>query len=367
VSVITQYLLASSLNDHYRLLHLDTTDRRSMANSEHFDLVNVYLALVHVIRYLAMLARHRPNIVYVPIAQTALGFLRDSLFLIPARWFGARLVVHLHGGSFDAFYAGSNVFLRMLVRGSLCRVDLAVVLNEKFRTIFGDIISPERVVVVENGVPDDFCGASLLPRARPGKYQVLFLGTLVKSKGFLDVLHAAPVVLEQIREVEFVFAGDGSGFREFEEARAWVRDRKLLRQVRFVGPKWGEEKRRLLLESDVLVFASWAAEGQPLVILEAMAAGVPILTTRHAAIEQALSEDGAVYIAGHDPGQIGAQLIELLQDPERRLSLGRESRRRFLSRYTVEQFADNLRRALARVVLFSERTPAEEAKPLSMM
>lgn len=331
-----------------------------MDNSGRFDWRNVYLAVMHSGRFLRLLITKRPSIVYVPIAQNTLGFLRDSLFMMPSRWLGARLVVHLHGGGFADFYASASPLTKLVVRWSLAQVNLAIVLHEKFRNIFGDLVPPSRVAVVENGIVDEFANTSLIRNDSKKRLRVLFLSLLVESKGFIDLVHAAPTVLRQVPDLEFIFVGDGTGYPEFERAQAWAEERGLQDCVKFVGPRWGQEKNEALLDADVLAFPTWYPyEGQPRVIIEAMAAGLPIVTTRHAAIENTLGEDGALYARMRDPEDLAAQLVALLKDPLRRTSMGRHNRLRFLEYYTVDRFATNLGTAFSRVLGVKPQMPGQ--------
>lgn len=361
VAVTTDCLLHSGLANNFRLIHLDTTDRRPMNNSGHFDLRNVYLALMHGVRFFTLLLTERPSIVYVPIAQNTLGFLRDSLFMIPARWLGAKLVIHLHGGGFAQFYESANSVVRMIVWVCLSRVDLAIVLHEKFRGIFGDLLSSSRVTVVENGIVDEFANTSAVrQRSKTERLRVLFLSILVESKGFVDLVHAVPSVLSQFPDVEFIFVGDGTGYPEFQRALAWAADRGLQDHVKFVGPKWGQEKNQALLDADLLAFPTWYPyEGQPRVVIEAMAAGLPVVTTRHAAIENMLGESGALYARLRDPEHLAVQLITLLKDRARRVTMGRQNRSRFLECYTVDKFATNLGAAFNQVLGVTPQMPGQ--------
>lgn len=357
----TNCLLHSSLADRFQLIHLDTSDRRPMDNSERLDFTNVYLALLHGLRFWMLLIARRPRIVYVPISQNALGFVRDSLFMVPARWLGARLVIHLHGGWFDRFYKSANPLLRMLVRYCMARVDLAIVLHERFRDIFGELLPASRVRVVENGIEDDFAGYRAARNSvERERLRVLFISLLVESKGFIDLLHAVPAVVSEIPDVEFFFIGDGTGYPEFERARSWVVERRLESHVKFLGPKWGEEKKQAFLNADVLAFPTWYQyEGQPRVVIEAMAAGLPVVTTRHGAIEDTLGEDGAVYVCPRNPEDLAGKLIALLKDPARRTAMGRRNRMRFVERYTVEHFATNLGAAFSHVLDVMPEVPRQ--------
>ena len=365
ISVLTFHLLNSALAHEFCLVHIDTSDRRSMANSEHLDFSNVYLALLHGVRCWWNMLRHRPDVVYLPISQSALGFLRDSLFMVPARWFGAKLVIHLNGGAFARFYENAGALTRSMIRFCMHRVDLGIVLCEKFKGIFGDLLPAERVAIVENGLPDEFGEPLLSSKSTPrNKLQVVYLGTMMESKGFVDLVHAAPFVVREVPDVEFVLVGDGKGFPEYARAQAWVAERGIEEHVKFVGPKWGEGKKHALFNADIFCFPTWYPyEGQPLVIIEAMSAGLPVVTTRHAANEATLGEEGALYAKIKDPEDLAAQLVKLLKDPERRRQMGARNRQRFVELYTVDSFAANLAAAFNRVLGISSPTPSQAPQP----
>jgi glycosyltransferase involved in cell wall biosynthesis len=346
VSAVTWNLLNSSLRDDFQLLHLDIADRRSLVNVANLDIRNIWLALRHGLQFCYLLIAERPQLVYVPISERALGFLRDSLFLVPARLTHRAVVVHLHGGSFDGFYRDSPRMLRWLVRFCLKHVDRAVVLGDAFRAIFSGLIPQERVCVVPNGIPGEPYQEHSIPfGAAPRKFRVLYLGNLWQSKGFLDFIHAAPSVLERYPDAEFLLMGDDS-FPEAKSAQAWVREHGLGNAVRFLGVRQGADKIEILKGSDVVVFPSRGSEGQPLVLLEAMAAGVPIIATRHATADQTLGENGAFYIRSGDPADLAEKVIVLLGDPNQRSLIAARNRARWEEFFTLEKFVANLRAVL---------------------
>ena len=170
VSVHTRMLLETpALHRCCRVAHLDTADRRSLKNIGRFDLQNVRLAVLHLARYTGMLRRKRPTAVYVQVSQTALAYLRDGLLILLAKAFGARVVTHLHGGSFHQFYEEAWGPIRWLIRVSTRRVDSAWVHSEGLRPMYKDLLPPERVQVVPNGVPD-LAGSSETPHTAEGEW-----------------------------------------------------------------------------------------------------------------------------------------------------------------------------------------------------
>lgn len=349
ISILTELLLRSDLKESFQVVHLDTADRRTLDNVGRFELGNVALALYHGARFLWLLLHHRPALVYLPVSESRLGFLRDCLFLVPCRVFGIPLVLHLHGGQLDTLYAQGGKLFRWLMRFCFNHAARGIVLSESFRKKFAELVEDERVRVVYNGIPLTIYQSGKdkdRSHRNSATRTVLFLGVLIESKGFFDLLRAVPLVLERTKDVRFVFVGDTS-FPECARAREWVKEHSLDGYVSFLGTRSGDEKTRLFLESDIFAFPTWyPLEGQPVAMIEAMAAGLPVVTTRHATIPDILGEDGALYVNKQDPADIARKLLQLLEDESLRKSMGQKNQHKFLQRHTADKFAAGVGRVL---------------------
>jgi glycosyltransferase involved in cell wall biosynthesis len=278
-SIATRYLLSSSLEREFELIHVDTTDRRGLENIGRLDAGNVGFALLHFARFLRVLVRRQPELVYVPIAQNRLGFLRDCLFLIPALAAGKPLVVHVHGGGTAHFIANTDPLTRTLARRTLRRATRVIVLGDDLRATMRPLIADERLAVVPNGIhdavgPHERNGASAGRRPEPaaGSVTVLYLGSLMEAKGFLDVIEAVRQVAADGYDVRLVLGGEY--FRPSDREKSAVASRGLEDRVRFAGVVDGEEKVALLREADIFAFPTRLNEAHPYVVLEAMAAGL---------------------------------------------------------------------------------------------
>ncbi|HEX6308930.1 MAG TPA: glycosyltransferase family 4 protein [Longimicrobiales bacterium] len=340
-SVVTQTLLESSLAQRYELLHVDTSDRRGADNIGRLDAANVWLAGIHATRFLKSLVRSRADIIYLPVAQNTLGFLRDALFLVPAALSGIPIVVHFHGGRFDEFLARAPAAVRVLARLLLGRVARAIVLGSVLRDMLGGIVAAERIAVVPNGVPDP---GPMVRQPRDGPLRVLFLGNLIPEKGYGELVRAAGRLREAGAEVELVLAGAVTDAAAHE--RVLADSRPLGGRVRFVGPVDAAAKRRLLREVDVLALPSYYGnEAHPLVLLEAMAAGLPVVATRHVAIPE-IVEDGetGILVEPRDVDGLTTALRRFAVDPALRVRLGAAGRRRYEAEFTAARWATRMAR-----------------------
>ena len=297
-----------------------------------------------------MLARHKPALIYLPISQGP-GFLRDLLFLLPSRWLGISTVIHLRGSEFRAFYTNSSRNMQALIRYSLAHVRRVIVLGEGLRSLFEGLVPLDQVVIVPNGTPDFAVG--LLPFDSPaGGVRGLFLSNLRIRKGLFVVLEAAIESLRRFPELEFVFAGEWESNVEREQAMAIAQDWLATNRLHFCGVVVGDEKHRLLLSCDFLVFPPIEPEGHPRVVLESMAAGLPIITTPQGAIVETVVEGETGFMV--QPGNaraVAEKIAYLIEHPEIRQAMGRAARERFLKHYTAEASASRLANVFVQVLV----------------
>lgn len=210
---------------------------------------------------------------------------------------GASLVVHRTLGTFsrvDRFLAVSQ-----FVRGKHVEAGL----------------DPSRI-----GVKSNFAWPSER-RTGPGG-AVLFLGRLSPEKGLDTVIGALP------RALELMVAGDGPGRSRLE--------RQLRRGINFLGEVDGSDVPALLRNARAVVVPSRGYEGQPRVILEAFAAGVPVVASRVGGLPE-LVEDGVNgYLVDRDDSPGWHSALERLSDDAQTRCLGDAAYATWKQRFTPE-------------------------------
>lgn len=349
MSVATDVVL-EGLNEAMPIVHLDTADRRDLANVGKVDWTNIRLALSQGMKYLSLLFQRNPAVVYVPISQASLPFVRDCLFLVPARFLRVPVVVHLHGSYFPQFYKNSSTPMRWLVRFALRNVRRAIVLGDTLTGAFDGVIDRDRVRVVPNGLPDCAAGTKDA-RSQRAHRRVLFLATLLEEKGIFDTLRAIPSVLKVV-DCVFTFAGEWCRPEDKLLAERLVDELAIADYVEFPGPVGPTAKQQLFLSSDVFVLPTYYPfEGHPFVILEAMRAGLPVVTTNAGCIEETV-KDGVtgLIVRKRDPESVAQAIIRLLTDPNLRTRMGNVARERFLAMYTAPKFTERLEAVILQAI-----------------
>ena len=157
--------------------------------------------------------------------------------------------------------------------------------------------------------------------------------------------------------MNFVFAGSWYQENTKEAALQLLDTNGLWDHVRFVGRVLGEQKASLLMTSDIFVFPPVGPEGQPLVLLEAMSAGLPIVTTDQGCIAETVIHGlNGFIVESSNLQQLACRILQLAADAGLRESMGRKSRERFMQFYTRDMFARNISNVFARVVGSMTRT-----------
>jgi glycosyltransferase involved in cell wall biosynthesis len=200
-------------------------------------------------------------------------------------------------------------------------------------------VRPERVAVIRNAVATapfdrpDPAGRALLERFLPRPYPRLVgaAGRLSPEKGFGHFVAAAARVARADPGVGFILFGDGP-----------LRDR-LARQVaaaglgdRFALPGLRTDLERLLPHFDLVVLPSFT-EGLPVVVLEACAAGVPVVATAVGGTPEVVRDGvtGCLVPPGR-PGLLAGRILDLLNDESGRRAMGRRGRERVRQHFTFE-------------------------------
>jgi len=317
-------------------VHFDTKVSSDLSERERFRWRKVGVVLQQTAS--SARAALRSDGAYYPISQTTIGLLRDVALVCPFWLLRRRRIVHLHGGALDDVLDRQPMLLRGLVR----RVfggerAYGIVLTQSLRPCLKPLIPHERTFVVPNAV------VAPKPRSRPedGKaLQVLFLSTLMERKGYRELVVAVEGLRAEGVAIELVLAGNP--FREAD--REWLASRVRTPWFRLPGHLEGEEKWNGLQEADVLALPSVAPEGQPLAILEGMAAGCAIIATDWGGIGDTVSKSEGIVLPRLTGGALSAELhralADLVEDRARLRALQAAARSRYEREFEPRKFIE---------------------------
>jgi len=229
------------------------------------------------------------------------------------------LILHAHGAGFDQFHRGLPAPVRRLVNRTLQQASVLIALSTQWRDFYVQEceVSPAQVVVLPNPVK---VPSRVADRAGRTQVQFLHLGRLGQRKGGYDLVNAFAALPEAMRDrARLVMAGDGDveGMKKLAAP--------LGERVRVLSWIDANERDRLLAESDVFVLPSYA-EGVPMSLLEAMAAGLPCITTPVGGIPDVFTHGAeGMLVAPGDARQLRAAMSTFISDEAARLAAGKRA------------------------------------------
>jgi glycosyltransferase involved in cell wall biosynthesis len=265
--------------------------------------------------------RRRPDIVHIHFASRA-SSVRKMLLARLALASGARLVMHAHGGGYRDYFASLSAPARAATVQTLSRAHCLIVLGETWREFFASAGVPrERIVILPNPVQ---LPAVLPKRLGRSHVRLVYLGLFARTKGVFDLIDALTrLPPECLGRTRLVLAGNGDvmAVRDLAERRGLAR----FVEVRdWIGPA---ERDRLLASADAFVLPSYA-EGLPMSLLEAMAWGLPVISTTVGSIPEHV-RDGVqgLLVQPGDVSDLSGAIERMVMDDGLRARMGEKARR----------------------------------------
>ena len=319
------------------------------------------------------------NFYYIPAPGKTSALYRDWMVLTICRPFFKRLILHWHAAGL-AKWLETSVQMRSRVLTYRCarQADLSIVLS-RYNMADAEKLLPQRIRVVSNGIPDPcpefrqtilprrrarsaardllFAGRSLSPDdyhetgGDPQVIKVLFLAHCMEEKGLFDAMRSvvlanrtlaeqqSPVRMKLLAAGTFVTAGERTKFDQL------MTDPEFDQAVDYLGFVSGDGKQRALQECDLFCFPTYyLGENQPVNLIEAMAFGLPVVTTRWRSLSEMLPANYPGLVPIRAPEKVAAAMLNLMTQ-----QTGEGFRQMFLARFTLEAHLAKLAEALATV------------------
>ena len=299
---------------------------------------------------------------YVPTPPKRNPLYLDWIALALLRPWFRHVVFHWHGVGLGGWLeTEARPWERWISRRLLGGVALSVVLS-RFSQADAEKLAPKRIAVVGNGVADpcpDFATALAPQRAERfarrqaegGEVCVLFMALCARDKGVFDAVEAVALAnglsAKDPKPLRFRLTVVGTfPTPELErEFRELCRDPRVAGCVEHAGFLTGDAKAQALRAADVFLFPTYyATEGQPLGVAEAMAHGLPVVTTRWRAIPEMLPADAPGLVEPRQPAQAAAALLAVARTED-----GRRYRAEFERKFSLAAHLRALAAALRSV------------------
>lgn len=309
ISTHLAQLLQSRLGIHFRLSYFAIG---SAGKREHL-LARFMRLLASPVDLWRTIRKIRPQISHINTSLLHTSFWRDVLYIVVSKVCGVNVVLQIHGGSFSTFCDRGRLLRRLLSR-ILNYADVVVVLSKReqigcapFR-VRALVTIPNAVNLeeYENLPPKQYRGLSA--------FRLAYIGRLADDKGIYETIEAMAILdREGITNITFTVAGEGE---EEGRLREWAVKLGMTDRVYFVGSVFGNKKIDFWREADLFLLPTYCPEGLPYALLESLASGTPVVTTRAGAIAEAIDAGAeGVFVEPRSASAVSGALQQLMQDP----------------------------------------------------
>ncbi|MBN1155739.1 glycosyltransferase family 4 protein [candidate division KSB1 bacterium] len=271
-------LLTSQLREQYDL------DYFRVGSSKQGGVLNVIItSLFTPIRYLLKVCFQRPAVVHLNPSFDYKSLMREFSLVLISRMFRLPIVTQLHGGDLERVkqHGTIPIYLRCLLKWS----SRLIVLTKIQREPLLEYVDVHKIAVIPNMI--DVTQFDRTRSERQDEFHLLFLSRMEAEKGILDIYEAIPLILEKYPNLRISFAGEG---KDMGKLKLLCSKKPFCDAVNFRGYIRDDEKIDFLMSGDIFILPSHHKEGMPYSILEAMAAGLPIITTSCGAIPEIIDD-----------------------------------------------------------------------------
>lgn len=332
-----------SINNHFEIEYINLATSYTVADIGKRGIRKLLIFLNILMQVLKSVWHGKFNHYYFTLNSSGSAFVKDLVVVTILKLFGKKIIYHFHNKGVSK--ASNKWFANLLYKYAFQRTK-SILLSPSLYIDFEKYLKPGDVYYCPNGIP---VVRNVLPTAeqtgKGSKCKLLFLSNMLTDKGVFTLLEACSLLKEKNIAFECHFVGDwydisATYFRELVQVYS------MSEEVFAHGGKYDEEKIRFLHESDIFVLPTFN-DCFPLVLLEAMSYGLPVVSTVEGGIPDiVLNEETGFLVPQRDACSLAAKLEVLIKEPNLRRMFGEAGKKRFLDHFTIEKFEENFIKVL---------------------
>ena len=334
ITTLISEILKSPLKDEFEFIYIESQAE------DYGSLGKAFLAARALAKFVFVCCRLRSETVYIHLGSNA-SLYRESVFIRLAKIFGKKVFTHFHAGDIGNYYPFQNKFGRKFIRQAIRSSDKIIAVSEESAGQLRNITGANNIFVIPNAIDTSafkFSERSTGEHRTNQTVRLLFVGAIGKLKGEKDLIQALAMLRDRYSDLKVSFLGCGA-----ESLKSYCEQLKVYHLIEFLGAVSMTERIGFFRQADIFVLPTYA-EAMPMAIIEAMAAGLPVISTTVGGIPEMIENgvDGLLFAPG-DVNALADKISFLLDHQNIRTEIGEKARRKARARMDFEQYADKLR------------------------
>jgi len=337
ISTLIAEILKSPLKEDFEFTYIES-------QAEDFGKFGkAFLALSAIARFVWNCISKRPNLVYVHLGSNA-SLYRESIFIFLAKLFGKKVITHFHAGDVDNYYPFQRKIGQKFIQTALRLSDSFIAVSQESAKQLRDITQSQNISVITNAIDTSVFNGnkkSLTDERSDDAVRLLFVGAVGKLKGEKDLIKALALLRDNKPNLKISFLGYGA-----ENLKDYCERFEVGDLVEYLGAVPMNERIEFFRRSDIFVLPTYA-EAMPMSVIEAMAAGLPVISTRVGGIPELIEDgvDGILFAPG-DVGALAEKISFLLNNKDTRIKIGKKAKQKAREQMDFRVYVNKLRTLL---------------------
>jgi len=350
VAAINELICKSIDGRRFQIITLNSWKYKEKFQISSFKhVLNFIIQLLEFLQFIYLLIKMKCQLVHVSLSSYS-SFWKGSSYILIASLLKRKTILHLHGGAFHTFYNKSHSTVQRLIRFSFQKSDIIITISQYWKDFVGRIhkIPSKKVCILQNcygfefNQLDESIEQLEFLRYNSKELKILYVGTLNEQKGVLDLVEIFKQLDQYDHDIVLHIAGSTKDSRFLEKLKNKVNSNGFMNRVRLVGNIAGKKKLDLYKQCDIFILPSYI-ENFPLTVLEAMRAGLPVITTPVGALPEIIRDyENGFLVSPGDIGNYVEKLLLLIHDIDLRHSIAKLNIQSALKEYNPENYSSKL-------------------------
>lgn len=345
-------MVSKAVNSAFETLFIDISPAKDMADIGSFSISKLLATLFIIFRTLYGYLKFKPNLVYLTLSPHGLALYKDGLLAIILKAMGGKLVFHMHGKGIRDESERSRL-KKFIYRLIFKNADVIHLAENLFHDVNDVRDKSKSITAISNGIAPFNASP---PPANDEIITFIFLSNFMPSKGADILIRAAHLIPEMYQSrFRLKLIGSPNDQNHYSEILKLV-DESTHGNIQLHGAMYGNKKFEALRSSQVFVLPT-RNECFPLSILEAMSAGLAVISTHEGAIPDIVETGVTGELIEHcTPEKLAEKMLIYIADPAYAKKCGGQGFEKFKKQYTIDKFEEALVSVLADIISSNSNT-----------
>lgn len=339
--------MSSIINSSFHGRYINLILSRKVSESGKTNPAKIVRFVIIWLQLLSKLLHRKPDLCYYALTTTGAGLYKDVVLISLLHLFRVRIIYHIHN---KGVILSKEKKLNHILYRFIFKNRYVILLSKHLYYDIEAYVPENRVYYCPNGIKDYQPSAPLLTLPENRRFNILFLSNLIEEKGVFVLVEACAILRDKGYLFQCNYVG-GEGDVSEKQFNTFVQEKDLTQQVKYLGKRYGRLKEISFEQADLFVLPS-RYDCFPLVVLEAMQHGLPVITAYEGGMPDMVDEGSTGFLLSHydDAEELAGRIELLISNPALRKQMGRNGRIKYEKEFTLSVFEKRLLYILQEVI-----------------